>query len=91
VKKYDEHNWEKGQQVSRYLDSATRSSPRLLLGDRIENHLAIYGGTVSLKFKPKELNEVPTTGATRHNRDGLPIGQELLMRPEAVKNESLGI
>ncbi len=37
--KYGERNWEKGQPVSRYLDSAMRHLVRYLDGERGEDHL----------------------------------------------------
>ncbi len=38
--KYGDRNWEKGQPVSRYLDSAIRHLYDYLAGDRSEDHLA---------------------------------------------------
>lgn len=37
--KYGDRNWEKGQQLGRYLDSAIRHMNCWLLGDRKEDHL----------------------------------------------------
>ena len=38
--KYGDRNWEKGQPMSRYLDSALRHTFMFLAGDRREDHLA---------------------------------------------------
>lgn len=38
--KYGERNWEKGQPISRYVDSALRHGFAYLAGDRSEDHLA---------------------------------------------------
>jgi len=40
AKKYGDRNWEKGQPVSRYLDSAIRHLYAYLSGSRDEDHLA---------------------------------------------------
>lgn len=37
--KYGERNWEKGQPLARYLDSAMRHVNNYLAGDRVEDHL----------------------------------------------------
>ena len=39
AKKYGERNWEKGQPISRYLDSATRHLHRAAQGMEDEDHL----------------------------------------------------
>jgi hypothetical protein len=39
-RKYGDRNWEKGQPLSRYLDSAIRHAYDYLGGDRSEDHLA---------------------------------------------------
>lgn len=38
--KYGERNWEKGQPVSRFMDSAMRHLQRYMMGERDEDHLA---------------------------------------------------
>ncbi len=38
--KYGDRNWEKGQPLSRYLDSAIRHLFKYLSGSRVEDHLA---------------------------------------------------
>jgi hypothetical protein len=40
AKKYGDRNWEKGQPLSRYLDSAMRHLVSFLGGDRSEDHLS---------------------------------------------------
>lgn len=40
AKKYGDRNWEKGQPVSRFIDSAMRHLNNFLAGDRSEDHLA---------------------------------------------------
>ena len=70
AKKYGDRNWEKGQPLSRYLDSAIRHLFKYLGGDRSEDHLSacswncmafietekrIKDGTL-----PKELDDITT-------------------------------
>lgn len=38
--KYGDRNWEKGQPLSRYIDSAMRHIQKFLMGFRDEDHLA---------------------------------------------------
>lgn len=38
--KYGDHNWQKGQPLSRYLDSAIRHAFQVLEGDTTEDHAA---------------------------------------------------
>jgi len=40
AKKYGDRNWEKGQNLSRYLDSTIRHLFSFLAGDRSEDHLS---------------------------------------------------
>lgn len=40
ARKYDDHNWRRGQEVMRYLDSATRHLTKLMRGDTDEDHAA---------------------------------------------------
>ena len=66
--KYSERNWEKGQPMSRYFDSAVRHLYRYLEGSREEDHLAaavwnvmamIHTEELVEKGKyPKELNDI---------------------------------
>lgn len=39
AEKYGERNWEKGQPVSRYMDSALRHMNKHLMGERDEDHV----------------------------------------------------
>jgi hypothetical protein len=69
AKKYGDRNWEKGQPVSRYLDSAIRHLMTFLGGADDEDHLAaaawnvfaaIHTETLASAGKlPKELNDLP--------------------------------
>jgi hypothetical protein len=69
AKKYGDRNWEKGQPVSRYLDSAIRHLYCYLEGMRDEDHLAAAAWNAAAaihteeKVKagqlPKELNDMP--------------------------------
>lgn len=71
--KYGDRNWEKGQPLSRYLDSALRHMFQLLAGDEDEDHAAavawnalgfmetqrrVRGGEL-----PKELDDIPRDGS----------------------------
>lgn len=40
AEKYGERNWEKGQLVSRFVESLTRHTLNYLMGDRVEDHPA---------------------------------------------------
>ena len=46
AKKYGDRNWEKGQPLSRFLDSAARHLFRFLGGDRSEDHLSAVAWNV---------------------------------------------
>ena len=73
--KYGDRNWEKGQNLSRYLDSAMRHLVKYLGGSREEDHLAAVAWNVfsyietehriSLGFLPIELNDIPDVGKPR--------------------------
>jgi hypothetical protein len=79
--KYGERNWEKGQPLSRYLDSAMRHLTEYLEGMRDEDHLAaarwniagmIHTETmVQRGLLPAELADLPTyvEHEGRHGRD----------------------
>jgi hypothetical protein len=68
AKKYGDRNWEKGQPVSRYLDSAIRHLYAFLDGDRSEDHMAAVAwnalGAIHTEEKvkqghlPEELNDL---------------------------------
>lgn len=67
--KYGERNWEKGQPLMRYLDSALRHINCLIAGEPLEDHATavvwnmfgfIYTQTkVAAGMLPKELNDMP--------------------------------
>ena len=69
AKKYGERNWEKGQPISRYLDSAMRHTCKHLQGERDEDHLIaaawnlMCAADTEERIKegslPKELNDTP--------------------------------
>ena len=68
AKKYGDRNWEKGQPLSRYLDSAIRHTFNYLDGQRDEDHLiaAIWNlmaiidheERIKLGELPEELNDL---------------------------------
>lgn len=68
--KYGDRNWEKGQPVSRYIDSAMRHLFCYLEGDRAEDHLIAAAWNclcavdtqvrVSLGLLPAELDDLAT-------------------------------
>ena len=67
--KYGDRNWEKGQPLSCYMDSALRHAFKYLLGLRDEDHLTAASWNlmclaetetkISLGLLPKELNNLP--------------------------------
>lgn len=69
AKKYGDRNWELGQPLSRYIDSALRHLYRYLEGDRSEDHMAAVAWNalayihteekINLGILPAELNNVP--------------------------------
>ena len=71
AKKYDPHNWRKGQPVSRYYDSAVRHYWDILDDKKDEDHeAALYWNLIAIVqtkmdvnkgIIPKELNDFPTT------------------------------
>lgn len=68
AKKYGDRNWEKGQPLSRYLDSAIRHAFSFLGGDRSEDHLAAMAWNalayietehrINEGILPKELDDI---------------------------------
>lgn len=68
-KKYGDRNWEKGQPLSRYMDSALRHAFRFTQGERDEDHLIAAAWNlvclaeteerIKLGLLPKELNDLP--------------------------------
>jgi hypothetical protein len=69
AKKYGDRNWEKGQPVSRFMDSAFRHMVKFLRGDMDEDHLAAarwnLAGVIHTEVQvragklPKELLDLP--------------------------------
>lgn len=67
--KYGERNWEKGQPLSRYIDSAIRHIQKYLMGNRDEDHLAAARWNIgalmhtehmiSIGKLPESLNDLP--------------------------------
>jgi hypothetical protein len=67
--KYGERNWEKGQPLMRYIDSAMRHLNCLIAGEPLEDHAVavvwnmfgfMYTQTkVAAGLLPKELNDLP--------------------------------
>jgi len=69
ARKYKERNWEKGQPLSRYLDSAMRHTVKFLEGHREEDHAiaAVWNLMCLVETEewiqrgilPKKLNDLP--------------------------------
>lgn len=67
--KYGDRNWEKGQPLMRYIDSAMRHINCLIAGEPLEDHAAavvwnmfsfMYTKTkIEASLLPKELNDMP--------------------------------
>lgn len=72
ARKYGDRNWEKGQPLSRYLDSALRHLFQALAGDEDEDHLAAVAWNVIACIEterrirrgllPAELDDRPRRG-----------------------------
>lgn len=70
ARKYGERNWEKGQPLSRYLDSAMRHLFCYLEGDRSEDHMSACAWNcmafietekkINEGLLPKELDDITT-------------------------------
>jgi len=70
AEKYGDRNWEKGQPLSRYVDSALRHMLKLLMGLEDEDHLSAAAWNIlavvetqmriRLGLLPKELDDLPT-------------------------------
>jgi len=69
AKKYGDRNWEKGQPLSRYIDSGIRHACKYIQGERDEDHLiaacwnlmcaADTEERIAANLLPKELNDLP--------------------------------
>lgn len=67
--KYGDRNWEKGQPLSRYIDSAIRHIQKYMMGQRDEDHLAAARWNIGalmhtehmiqLGRVPQELDDLP--------------------------------
>lgn len=67
--KYGDRNWEKGQPLSRFMDSALRHISKFMMGMRDEDHLTAACWNlmclldteirIELGILPKELNDLP--------------------------------
>jgi hypothetical protein len=64
ARKYGDRNWEKGQPVSRYIDSAIRHLYGFLDGDRSEDHLSAAAWNAMAATHTLELIERGTLPAT---------------------------
>ncbi len=74
AKKYGDRNWERGQNLSRYIDSALRHLVKYLGGSRVEDHLAAVAWNVFAYMEtehrievgslPKELNDMVGVGGS---------------------------
>lgn len=77
AKKYGDRNWELGQNLSRYLDSAIRHAYAFLEGKRDEDHaIAMAWNSLALVHTeeminrgllPKELNDLPNYTRKENN------------------------
>jgi len=69
ARKYGDRNWEKGQPLSRYLDSAMRHLNKYLMGHLDEDHLAAARWNIAaimhtelmikMGLLPEELDDLP--------------------------------
>jgi len=69
AKKYGDRNWEKGQPLSRYLDSAMRHTCKYIQGERDEDHLIAAAWNlmcaadteerIQAGLLPKDLDDMP--------------------------------
>lgn len=57
AKKYGDNNWQKGQPLSRYMDSAARHLADFLDGDHVEDHLAsVVWNVYAFMWTEREIN-----------------------------------
>ncbi len=64
AEKYEDRNWERGQPISRYVDSALRHIVCYMLGMREEDHLGqaawnMFAAMHTEEVGAKELNDLP--------------------------------
>jgi hypothetical protein len=55
AKKYGDRNWEKGQPLSRYYDSAIRHMNKFMMGHRDEDHLAAARWNIGALMHTQEM------------------------------------
>lgn len=55
AKKYGDRNWEKGQPLSRYYDSAIRHMNKFIMGHRDEDHLAAARWNIGALMHTQEM------------------------------------
>lgn len=77
--KYGDRNWEKGQPLSRYIDSAMRHINKFMMGHRDEDHLAAARWNIGALMHtemmirmgklPRKLDDLPV----RSDTEGLPL------------------
>ena len=93
AKKYGDRNWEKGQNLSRYADSAIRHLYAFLGGARSEDHMAAVAWNalalietehrVAMSLLPAELDDLPYATPQTDvpnplvDREFIPVGLEL--------------
>jgi hypothetical protein len=92
--KYGDRNWEKGQPLSRYFDSAIRHLYKHLEGQRDEDHLAAAIWNVGAmihteelierELLPKELNDLPNYLEQENLRPFIEKGQCNINHPTFV-------
>ena len=78
AKKYGDRNWELGQNLSRYLDSAIRHAYAFLEGKRDEDHATAMAWNalalvhteemINRGLLPKELNDLPNYTRKENNK-----------------------
>ena len=69
--KYEDNNWQKGQPLSRYVDSAERHLKKWRMGEHDEDHLAQCSwnlfalmwteAAIAAGMLPKELDDIPVS------------------------------
>ena len=84
--KYGDRNWEKGQPLSRYFDSAVRHLYKHLEGQRDEDHLAAAVWNVGAMIHTEELIE---RGLLSKELSDLPnyLKEKLNNRPNIITGE----
>ena len=80
--KYGDRNWEKGQPICRYLDSAIRHIYKHLEGYREEDHLAAAAWNVMGAIHTEEMIE---RGRLPKELDNRPNYKEIDSRPFIIK------